>query len=103
MIEATERNLSLVAIEIAAEGRPMPPTGEMGQPADQRVVEHTQPLHQVELLVDHSHTRPMQTQRSAPQAAEILLPEANDALGDGGRARETPQQGRLARARFTDH
>jgi hypothetical protein len=89
--ETPQRDLALGGVELPGEGRPSTPAPEMRQPPDEHVVEHPQALHEVELLEDHAHPRPVGLQAGSPQGGHVTGPDADHALADRHRAGETSE------------
>ena len=78
------------------------PAALVGQPADQHVGQHVQPLHQVELLEDHGAVAPPVAQGPAVERGHV--PPAREDAAGARRLQpvDQPQQGRFARARAAD-
>jgi hypothetical protein len=74
----------------------------VGQPADEHVVEHAEPLDQVELLIDHADLGAVRLQRRAPQRIHVLAAAADHAFRRDEGAREAPDERRLPRPRAAD-
>jgi hypothetical protein len=102
MVEATKRDLPLMAVEVTRERGPARPAAEPAEASDQHVIDDGQAPDEIELLVDHSDTRPVSAEGCAAEPAEIRLVEADRAARDERGARQAAQEGRLAGAGLAD-
>jgi hypothetical protein len=75
----------------------------MWQPAHQDVVEDTQPLHEIELLINHSHAGAVRPQRLALKRAQVLTAKVDSALSEADGMGEAAEQGRFPGSRLANH
>jgi hypothetical protein len=103
VVEAPEGHGPLARVEVAGESRPARPAMQAPEPPDEDVVDHSQPPHEVELLVDHPDARAVGAKGAPAETGEAPLVEADDPAADGRRTGETAKKGGFAGTGLPDH